>query len=250
MRIVAVLVALCLASCGEGPPPPPKPKPKPTPEKPAPSPFLKLRLRAQVQLRSSVLPPQLRDTGYAKDLGIHRITIEELNENEIRLSWDMKERFLVRGDVYDEKPLTGSVATRGWKDAREMILPVHWPGNAKKEFEGNALLWLTPAAYRELKEKGIATWRIGGIERRPGDADLRLIAATRGKLLVSNEERWYAVLLAASAAAEFRILDDPDNPLILSVKFKEGVVTREVESTTRRTRMTYDYEVTEAWIVE
>ena len=64
---------------------------------------------------------------------------------------------------------------------------------------------------------------------------------------MNDAPRLVDVVVAESATAAYRILDEPDNPLILSVKLKQP---REEKSVTGRTRMTFDYEVTELWINE
>lgn len=235
---------IVIASCDKGPPPSPQAQrePEPTPlaeEKPF---RLRLHLNAWIYVRSSELPPDLRNTGFARDLGVHRIEIVERNADTIVLTWQMKERFR-KADEFDEAILQGAVRSDDWSKGRTMFLPVHWEG--RRTVREQPLLWMTPEAFSELRDGGRTTWNIG-LEKRPEDGSAKLVERTTRSLVVSEKPRTLPVLRAESAVAEFVVLDDPLEPLLLAVRSR--VPTPETLTPTRRTRLTHDYEVTEVWI--
>lgn len=242
----AFLVLALVAGCSKKPEPPaPQPEtPEETTETPPPKPLVFQR-HDRVHLRCGVLPPDCTDAGYQRDLGVHKITILRLDEEEIDLQWDMKERFEVgkdsQGPLYDEDMLVGRIRMKPWSAARTMVLPIHWQGDG--EFPNYALLWLTAGAWTELKSAGRTTWRHDPDEDGAVESKGRL----RIQLRVNDALRFVDVVVAESATATYRILDEPDNPLILSVKLKQP---QEGKSVTGRTRMTFDYEVLELWLKE
>jgi hypothetical protein len=244
----AVCLLLLLAACGKKPAPP-APMPEPEGEPPVlelPKRPIRLQRHDRIHLRASILPADAQGPGYAADLGVHKITILEFDDTDVHLDWQMKERFEVgrdqKGRLYDEDLLFGKIRMKPWASAQTMVLPIHWSGEA--EFSGYALLWLTPAAWQELKGSGKTIWRIDRDEE-PGTLELR--GRRRILLRVNDETRQVDVLLAESAAATFLILDQEDNPLVLSVKLRQP---REAMSVTGRTRLTFDYEVLEIWTNE
>lgn len=236
-----LLVVALLAGCSKKPEPP-APQPEPEADRevlPPPKPLL-LRRHDRVYLRCGILPPDATEPGYQRDLGVHKISIQRYDEEEIDLQWDMKERFQTP-DGFDEDMLSGRIRIKPWGAARTMVLPIHWTGEG--EFRDYALLWLTPGSWTELKSEGRTIWRID----REDDGALEAKGRRRLSLRVNDEPRLVDAILAESAAATFLILDEAENPLILSVKLKHP---QEEKSVTGRTRMTFDYEVLELWINE
>ncbi|GEM_PF-4238120 len=246
-RFCWVLIVAAI-SCSPDPPKPQPRKKKPVAEETEEKPFqLRITKHARIHLRSSELPPELGETGFALDLGVHKAEVITRSPGEISLAWQMKERFQVERDRYDEAVLSGSVRSRSWNRTRSLLLPALW--EAKPEQDGVALLWLSSEAYSELKDSGQTTWRIAHVGSEEGT--LKRIERTVRPLTVNGVPRTVPVLRAESALAEFVIHDHAEEPLILEVKFRKGMGPAERPVTsTKRTRLTLDYRVLEVWILE
>lgn len=140
----------------------------------------------------------------------------------------------------------GTIASSGFDASRSLYLPAFWK-EGERRADGNGVLWLSPAAWQELSEKGATDIRIGlgdgafdaaskalqafnAIAGRlsasasaaapvPGSP---FAAALKGEssvfpLRVDGKLERVRVVTARSWFAEFTILKNPENPLVLKV---------------------------------
>lgn len=139
----------------------------------------------------------------------------------------------------------GSVEAAGWADAHEMFLPAFWPtGNGTA---AASPLWLSPAARYELKETGATEWKLGLAGEASVDAALKTLQAFQDlaaklsggaaasatssspfRVLAGKKPLAFPVrvdgkivnvraLPASSWFADYVVLENPANPLILKV---------------------------------
>lgn len=146
-------------------------------------------------------------------------------------------------ETADEK---GSITAREYAGSHDLFLPVFWKAGAA-ELAGNGVLWLSPEAYVELTDQGSTDVRLGlgggALERA---ADLlasfnavisRLsqsatstapalpepfLSAFKGEsavfpLRIDGTIENVRVILAKSWFADYVILKNPENPLVLKV---------------------------------
>lgn len=192
----------------------------------------------QEGLSFSLRPSFLGVTGTVSDvLGAEgertvRVTAVEPGKN-FSLEWE----------TTDE---SGSIAVREYAGSRDLFLPVFWKAGVA-ELAGNGVLWLSPEAYAELTDRGSTDVRLGlgggALERA---ADLlasfnavisRLsqsatstapalpepfLTAFKGEsavfpLRIDGNVENVRVILAKSWFADYVILKNPENPLVLKV---------------------------------
>lgn len=139
---------------------------------------------------------------------------------------------------------SGTLALAGTSGAHSMLLPAFWREGAS-ESEGNAALWLSTEAYDDLEGEGKTEWRLGLADnafsalskalKTFNDISVRLFGSATSSAVASPftiEKTGIAeafpvmidgrvVLVRAVTAtswfADFVVLDNRDNPLILKV---------------------------------
>lgn len=139
----------------------------------------------------------------------------------------------------------GSVDTAGWTEAHEMFLPAFWP--AGDGTTAASPLWLSPAAWRGLKEAGSTEWKLGlagedsvdaalktlqvfqdlaaklsggGVASATSSSPFRIVAGKKPlafPLRIDGKLAHVRALTASSWFADYVILENPANPLILKV---------------------------------
>jgi hypothetical protein len=140
---------------------------------------------------------------------------------------------------------SGTVATESSEAAHEMFLPVFWkPGERAKT--AASLIWLSPEAWRELDGKGSTEWKLGLGGEASVDAALKTLQAFNDlasrlsggsaasatatspfrmratgspafPLRVDGELVNVKTIKASSWFADYVVLANPENPLILKV---------------------------------
>ena len=141
---------------------------------------------------------------------------------------------------------TGTVLSKGFERSRSLLLPAFWKAG-EREADGNGLLWLSPEAYQELNTLGMTDLRIGlgdgafdaaskalqafnAIAKRlsvsatstPSVPDRPFAAALKGEssvfpVRIDGKLERLRVLTVRSWFAEYVILKNPENPLVLKV---------------------------------
>jgi hypothetical protein len=137
---------------------------------------------------------------------------------------------------------TGTISLVNRGDAKAMLLPAFWT-TGDVQASGNGGLWLSPSSYSELASLGKTEWRLGVAEnvisplsaalRKFNDLSARIFGSTTDTrisspftvtktavleaypLKVDGQIVRVRAVKAASWFAEFLILENPDNPLIL-----------------------------------
>lgn len=137
---------------------------------------------------------------------------------------------------------SGTLELANYENAHAMLLPAFWPEGASRA-EGNGGLWLSSEAYAELTEQGMTEWRLGLADRTVTTlekayatfsnlaARLSGAATSTGTIAPFRIEKvgvidtfplqidrrvvLVRVIKATGWFADFFILANPDNPMIL-----------------------------------
>ncbi len=201
---------------------------------------LSLKLRAG--MAAEIQPSYLGVEGSIADVfgsknGVKTATVTAYEPGQnLALAWT--------GSATDGRALSGTIRAEGFGEAQAMFLPAFWPeGDAK--LADNAVLWLSPRAYRELTTAGTTEWHpgIGGhaletvaaVMKSFNDASMRLFRQTTTATSTSpftltaageipafpmrvngNIEHLQAIR-ATNWLADYLILKNPEDPLILKV---------------------------------
>ena len=142
----------------------------------------------------------------------------------------------------------GDITVRGVRDGTGITPPLFWPDGDWET--GDGLLWLPLAGFTQLRESGGCSWNVGFNGNADSDAVLQLnqhIERMRDQVRLAEDE---AITLERTAEqvnypcwingvrselpalravdsiglAEYWILDDPRNPLVLKMSFIPPVI--------------------------
>lgn len=154
--------------------------------------------------------------------------------------------------VYEDVVLSGTLATDALSNAERILLPSYWPeGEYDVRGEENSVVWLSRAQYDELvstRESHIALGLFDSTLQNLiglGDTAKTALSALQGELaaqeektnedvtkltadadwsdyilVVNGEERTVQAVRATNMFANYIILANPENPLILQVSIK------------------------------
>lgn len=153
--------------------------------------------------------------------------------------------------VYEEVTTTGSVATDALNNAERILLPSYWPEGAYDvSGKDNSVVWLSRQQYDELVTTRASHIALGLFDSTLqdaidfGEAAQSALASLQGELAaqeqtnadvtkltaagdwgeyvltVNGEERTVRVINASNMFANYTVLANPENPLILSVSIK------------------------------
>lgn len=147
---------------------------------------------------------------------------------------------------YVERVKRGRLHATGFEASRRMNLPALWP-EGEHELEQGSLLWMSPTAFRELRATRQTVWRLGIVGSSLGEPVAALTELSRGlealrarleeseperrafdsieaeadfatfELAVDGRPTAVRAILARNWFAEYVILDNQENPLILKV---------------------------------
>ena len=143
-----------------------------------------------------------------------------------------------------ERQREGAVTLSQWQDSNALLLPALWP-EGSQTLTGESLIWLSPAAFTELRGARRTRFGLGLLERSlPQGVSPRLAPALdalaerlreaadqRRRLADLEAERDFGsfslkvngrsvevpTVVARSWFADYVILDDADNPLVLKL---------------------------------
>lgn len=202
---------------------------------------LALEKDASYELR----PTFLNVTGTVSDVlghedGLRRITVTEVEKEDLVLEWSAKD-----GDTERE----GMIEAKDFRASQRMLLPAFWKEGGT-ELDKNGVIWLSPTAFRELRDEGRTEWQlgIGNTVTDAASSALQKFQEVVGKLFGEEEEARTAFTLekkgeiqafpmridgkvdhlraiqASSWFADYVILDNPANPLILKLNINSVAV--------------------------
>ena len=188
----------------------------------------------------STRPSFLSVTGTISDLlgadGERKTTVESVSDDAVKISWK---------ETKDGKERSGTVTAAGRAEADEMLLPAFWK-EGDVSVSGNGIVWLSKDAFAGLKADGVTEWRLGlPGEKTVGTVDAALKAFNSISASLSGTASasatstpftlrktgssanfplpWnggsatFRVIFASSWFADYAILDNAENPLILRV---------------------------------
>jgi hypothetical protein len=196
-----------------------------------------LAVRSAPGTKILLRPTFLGVTGTLNDVlgtteGLRIATIQSYGKDAAGLTWTEGER-------------KGEVSAAKTAEAGAMLLPAFWK-DGKTAIEGNAVIWLSAKAYAELAESGKTEWRVGLADAELGTAAALLKtfnglaaklsasatatapAASPFLLAVTGDDVVFPLrvggkienvraIRATSWLADYLILKNPENPLILKV---------------------------------
>ena len=208
--------------------------PAPDPEAPAKA---AASIRLEPGLGLTVRPSYLGVTGTVSDVfgaaagATEAVVTESGSGGAVALEW---RRGDIVGTIVAERPDGGAV----------MYLPAFW-SQGESRLEGNGVIWLGPGAYRKLADTGEIDWSLGlpaeaaAMKAEKILADFNRIAASLSGAGAAAPASPFAVKLKGEAAAfpvrvdgriehvrallasgwfaDYVILKNPSNPLILKV---------------------------------
>ena len=187
------------------------------------------------------LVPPADSEGYGEAF----IRVLEANADSLSVRYEIKEH--VAGEQNGSSGATrirrGDIDVQGFRAGNGITPPLFWPdGNWET---GDGLLWLPLAAFARLQESGECAWNIGfngnadseavsqlaahigrlRDEARLDDDEVIQLEARGGQASypcwINGERSELPALQAVDGIglAEYWILDDPDNPLVLKMNF-------------------------------
>jgi hypothetical protein len=195
-----------------------------------------LAVRSAPGTKISLRPTFLGVTGTLNDVlgtteGLRSATVVSYGKDAASLTWT-------------EGARNGEVSATKTAEAGAMLLPAFWK-DGKTAIEANAVIWMSAKAYAELAENGKTEWRVGLADAELGTAAALLktfngLAAklstsatataptaspfllTAGDdvvfpLRVGGKVENVRAIRATSWLADYLILKNPENPLILKV---------------------------------
>lgn len=190
-------------------------------------------------------PTFLNITGTVSDVlgqedGLRRVEVTFADATGFDLAWSMKD---------GETEKAGNIFVESVVAADRMFLPAFWE-EGDTALNDNGVIWLSPSAFRELNEDGRTEWQLGignTVTDAASDA-LQKFQEIIGKLFGEEEEVTTAFTLekkgeipafpmridgrvehlkaiqASSWFADYIILDNPENPLILKLNINSVAV--------------------------
>lgn len=121
--------------------------------------------------------------------------------------------------------LEGALAVTGRADARVMTPPSLWgDGDTGRTVSGNGLLWLSPAAFRELRATRTTRWGLTSFDATttllfPDSDEFHTLEAEADfrslELEVDGEPTAVQVIVAGNRYLTYTVLDNEQNPLVL-----------------------------------
>lgn len=156
--------------------------------------------------------------------------------------------------VMETITLSGSLSTNALDDGSRIFLPSSWPEQTFSLNDGpNTIIWLSKQQYDELVETRHTNLSLGLIDaglataERAFDAIKNLVAQVQGEepapapgdnvtelvaeaewgsytFKVDDERVTVPVIIAENGFAKYKILANPDNPMILQVDLKSWAV--------------------------
>ena len=223
------------------------------------TPRIELQRNLRLVIRPTLLglvPPE-DDEGY----GLAFIRITNAARDDLALHYEIKElvdsaegqaREWWQAPPEDAEPMTrirrGEIKVEGLAEARMMLSPLLWPDGGFNT--DSSLLWVSQACYRELSAGGstlfeghcaaqapeaLAELEAGLLAERRESAELAEQVPLRLELIrragypvqVNGARLRLPAILARDSAglAEYWILDDADNPLVLKLSYLPGANT-------------------------